>query len=477
MKKTVFYLITDSHLVSHDIWVEGDPINGREKGDVIALKATPEILDTFIEKILADREADTVLFTGDNVNNGDMASHRDFRERLDRLKAAGKNVYVTTATHDYCGEGDDENFFHACRYTATGTEDTPFMRKSGLFDFYAAYGPEQALSVHRESGSYTVQIGEGVRLIAINDNGNGRSHCGLFEDGVKWLTEQIDEANAAGELVLLAVHHPVLPPWEVYRHMVDFEMYGGYRELWKLICEKKVRVVFTGHTHVQNIRKYTDEADRWFLDVSTIALANAAGKMRRVEVDPETGMCSISSIGIDSISGIDTGGKTAFEYLYGINMPGIVERLLPLAEKDFGAFLKEARGALPVEMLEKHKAAAGFALKKLAGMKLSAIGRFGRNYARLTKEERPLLKTKPLVDFIYVILRHVFTGNAPFTPDTPEYKAVMGAAKRLDRVVRILRIKQVQGMIPPGSSLAEIAEDFLYNNRTGDDDAVRFPLC
>ena len=27
-------------------------------------------------------------------------------------------------------------------------------------------------------------------------------------------------------------------------------------------------------------------------------------------------------------------------------------------------------------------------------------------------------------------------------------------------------------MIPPGSSLTEIAEDFLYNDRTGDDDTI-----
>lgn len=476
MKKTVFYLITDSHLVSHDNWVEGDPINGREKSDVIALKATPEILDTFIEKILADPEADTVLFTGDNVNNGDMNSHRDFRIRLDRLKNAGKKVYVTTATHDYCGEGDDENFFHACRYTETGTEDIPSMRKAELFDYYAPYGPEQALSVHRESGSYAVQLGEGVRLIAINDNGNGRSHCGLFEDGVRWLTQQIDESNAAGDFVLLAVHHPVLPPWEVYRHMVDFEMYGGYRDLWKLMCDKNVRVVFTGHTHVQNIRKHTDESGRWFLDVSTIALANAAGKMRRVEIDPATGSCNIQSVGIDTINGVDTQGRSAFEYLYGINMPGIAERLLPLGATDFDAFLQEARGALPVDMLEKHKTVARFALKKISKMKLSFFARFGRRYTGLSTEERHTLKEKPLLDFVYVILRHVFSGNAPFSPDTPEYKAAMGTAKRLDKIVNTLHIKKVQDLIPPGSSLAEMAEDFLFNNRTGDDDSIIFSL-
>ena len=69
MNGTSFYLLTDSHYVSKKNWVEGKPFTFRERSDQIALKATPEILDTFIEKIIADSETDTVLFTGDNVNN------------------------------------------------------------------------------------------------------------------------------------------------------------------------------------------------------------------------------------------------------------------------------------------------------------------------------------------------------------------------------------------------------------------------
>ena len=127
-RKTSFYLLTDTHFVSKRTWVEGKPFTMRERGDQIALKASPEILDAFFEKILADKETDTVIFTGDNVNNGDMNSHEDFRAKIEKLVQAGKKVYVTTATHDYCGMGDDENFFTSSAYTETGTAPTPRMR-------------------------------------------------------------------------------------------------------------------------------------------------------------------------------------------------------------------------------------------------------------------------------------------------------------------------------------------------------------
>ncbi len=476
MAVTSFYLLTDSHYVSKKNWVEGKPITFRERSDQIALKATPEILDTFIDKIIADSETDTVLFTGDNVNNCDMNSHYEFRERLERLVNAGKKVYVIYATHDYSGSGEDNNWFSGCRYTETGTEPVESMKKGGLYEFYCDYGPKQALSVHRESGSYSVKLGDRVRLIAIVDNGDGGGYCGLFEDGVEWLKNEIKAAENDGDYVLLATHHPVLPPWEIYRHVADHEMYGGYRELWKIMCENGVRVIFTGHTHIQNIRKYTDGNGNWFVDVSTVALANSAGKMRKVMVDAESGECNVTSIGIDKLNGIDTGGLSAYEYLYPLNFPGIWEKLIPLAASDYDEFLNLAEGYLPDDKLRKYKALVKLTSKKAIKMKMSTVAKLGKSWRAMSPTQKQQLKSIKLTDTVFEILRHIFTGNAPFTPDTVEYKAIDGLIARADRLVERFNIKQVKKIIPEGSSLREIAQDFLYNCRTGNDDEIQISL-
>lgn len=476
MAVTSFYLLTDSHYVSKKNWVEGKPITFRERSDQIALKATPEILDTFIDKIIADSETDTVLFTGDNVNNCDMNSHYEFRERLERLVNAGKKVYVIYATHDYSGSGEDNNWFSGCRYTETGTEPIESMKKGGLYEFYCDYGPKQALSVHRESGSYSVKLGDRVRLIAIVDNGDGGGYCGLFEDGVEWLKNEIKAAENDGDYVLLATHHPVLPPWEIYRHVADHEMYGGYRELWKIMCENGIRVVFTGHTHIQNIRKYTDDNGNWFVDVSTVALANSAGKMRKVTVDAESGSCNITSIGIDKLNGLDTGGLSAYEYLYPLNFPGIWEKLIPLAASDYDEFLGLAEGYLPDDKLRKYKVLVKLASQKAIKMKMSTVAKLGKSWRAMSPTQKQQLKSIKLTDTVFEILRHIFTGNAPFTPDTVEYKALDGLVARADRLVERFNIKQVKKIIPEGSSLRKIAQDFLYNCRTGNDDEIQISL-
>ena len=476
MAVTSFYLLTDSHYVSKKNWVEGKPITFRERSDQIALKATPEILDTFIDKIIADSETDTVLFTGDNVNNCDMNSHYEFRERLERLVNAGKKVYVIYATHDYSGSGEDKNWFSGCRYTETGTEPVESMKKGGLYEFYCDYRPKQALSVHRESGSYSVKLGDRVRLIAIVDNGDGGGYCGLFEDGVEWLKNEIKAAENDGDYVLLATHHPVLPPWEIYRHVADHEMYGGYRELWKIMCENGVRVIFTGHTHIQNIRKYTDDNGNWFVDVSTVAIANSAGKMRKVTVDAESGECNVTSIGIDKLNGLDTGGLSAYEYLYPLNFPGIWEKLIPLAASDYDEFLNLAEGYLPDDKLRKYKALVKLTSKKAIKMKMSTVAKLGKSWRAMSPTQKQQLKSIKLTDTVFEILRHIFTGNAPFTPDTVEYKALDGLIARADRLVERFNIKQVKKIIPEGSSLREIAQDFLYNCRTGNDDEIQISL-
>ena len=472
-----FYLLTDPHFLSHDSWVEGAPVNGRERGDQIALKATPEIFDAFCEKFLEDPDADTLLITGDLVNAGAVTDHEDFRRRLQKLADAGKKVFVTTATHDYSSRGRDENIFSAVKYKEDGTEEVPALYKTDLLDFYRDFGPKQADSVHEESGSYALDLTDGLRLVMINDNGNGRSHCGLFEDGVKWLTDELDKANAAGKKTILAVHHPVIPPWDVYAHLVEFEMYGGYRELSQLMCEKGARVILTGHTHVQNIRKYEDEQGRYFYDVSTTAMGTPEGKMRKLVFDEEKKTLAITSLAIDAIPGVTKKGQSARDYIYGLNFIGLLDKSLPyLNKKDWPKFVDGTRGLLPTDKLEAHPFLWRKGLEKLNNLTLRFPAKLGKKYNGLRKEERKALKDRPLLPEVIRVVRSVFAGNGPFGPDTVEYKVFTGVTKRVDRLQEKLRIKKLADLLPPGQTLTDLLEPMLYNNRTGDDDNIVIEL-
>ncbi len=467
---TSFYLLTDTHYFSKSNWVMGKPALDRVRENQIALLETPEILDSYIDFILSDESTNIVFFLGDNVDNADMNSHYEFRQRLEKLVSGGKKVYMTYATHDYIGGDDDENNFqHSLRLTADGTEPLPFMKRGELADFYYDFTEKNALDVHKKSGSYSVKLDEKTRLIAVIDNGNGRSFCGLTDDGPQWLEEQIKKANEKNEYVLLAVHHPVLPPWDCYKNAAEDAMYGGYKELCEMMCRENVRVVFTGHTHVQSIKEYTGENGNSFYDVATVSLANAYGKMRKVTVDDD-GLCTVESIETD-FKGI----SKSKEELYRQNFPGIWEDLLPLAVKDYSDFLSLADGYLPVEKLKKLKIPLKLAFKRIDKMTLYSAARLTRVGKRLSGSEKEEARGILLKSVAFEMLRHIFTGNAPFKPDTVEYKVVSGALSAADALIEKLNLKKIKNAIPD-LSLKKIADDFLYNNRTGDDDSIKIYL-
>ena len=474
-EKLVIYVLTDTHYLSRNMWEEGEHIDNREKGDQIAIKYTPEILRSFFKKIIADEKAEYVLITGDLINNGDKQSHIDFQHELKMLTDAGKKVLVTCATHDYAGLGDDENIFHAVYYGKDATVEAERVYKTELPSLYYDFGHKYARSIHEESGSYTVSLTEGLTLIAIYDNGNGRSHCGLFDDGFLWLENEIDNAQKNGETVFLAVHHPVIPPWNIYKDVAEFEMFGGYERLRKIMCEKGVKLIFTGHTHVQGIKKYENDKGGCFYDVTTSALPSANGKMRKAVFDIQKKTCSIESIGIDVIEGADTGGLSARDYIYGLNFSGLIEKSLPLIKSDWEKFCENVSHVVNAAALTKHPHFSKVVIKGFCKIKMSLPAKLGKKAGGLTKAEIQVLKNVYLYETVFNILSHVFSGNAPYNPETPEYKAVSGTVKRTEKMLGRVGI-DINKFVPGKESVLETLKPFMYNTRTGNDDEIIIDL-
>ena len=72
------------------------------------------------------------------------------------------------------------------------------------------------------------------------------------------------------------------------------------------------------------------------------------------------------------------------------------------------------------------------------------------------------VEDESLFDFIRRLVLHLYSGNAPFTPDTAEYKTVIGFANIIDGVLRLLHIK---------FRLAELLLTLLYNSGIDDRNA------
>ena len=129
-----------------------------------------------------------------------------------------------------------------------------------------------------------------------------------------------------------------------------------------------------------------------------------------------------------------------------------------------------------MDKLAKHKGLVKFGIRKAEKLKLKTLAKFGRKHSGITKEEISALGDEKALPKLISIGAHAFTGNAPFGPDTAEYKAFMGTVKRADKILRRVKPDLLQKIVPEGQTLADVAEPFIYNNRTGDDDHIVISL-
>ena len=117
------------------------------------------IIDEFLRQCAEDESVQYVLIPGDLADNGRsiFEEHYAVAEKLTAFeKETGKPVFVIPGNHDY-GQGENDfkiDDFKSC---------------------YGDFGYNDALSVMEENGSYTADLGDSYRLIALDSNDPSKS--------------------------------------------------------------------------------------------------------------------------------------------------------------------------------------------------------------------------------------------------------------------------------------------------------------
>lgn len=466
MNKLQFYIMADNHYFSKKLWVDGEAIERRSHGDQVVIKESPEVNEAFFRLIENDSETDLVVIIGDLINCGERLCHEEFIERLHKLEENGKRVLVLTATHDYNGCGEDENGFVASGYGEKDTYRVTCTRRYELDALYRPFGRNKADSEY--DMSYSINV-DGYRFILLNDDGNGHTDCGLDDKGNEWLENELVKAKENGETVLLFTHHPVINPYPVYGAAAPTELYGRYPILIGLLMKYDVKVVFTGHVHTHAIRKTTD-GDKELYDVGTTSVVAPYGKIRKVIL--ENGFADISTVDMpEIIDGVD-GGST---YIASSCFSDYYKRLIEVALKDYDGFLKLGAGLFDTDKADKHRAVLKPAIKLVSNINMSFAGKLGRKYSGLTKAECNRHRDEKVIDAIFTIIKHFFIGDAPFNPDTYEYRVFYGVLHRADAVMKTFNIS-LSKFFDGDYSLWELVEPLLYNTRTGCDREIKIKL-
>lgn len=400
MDRLSFYLVTDTHYYDSSFKRTGKAYEERSRTDQKCVAETPAIVDAGFEQILQDKDTDIILIPGDLVYRGEYQSHVGFRQRLYKLREQGKRIYLITARHDYCEDGEPAEF--------EGDEIIPVqgMPRSELRDFYKDFGFGDAISEHKQSMSYVAQLGDGIRLLALNCDGDCKDFKGIRPDQMQWALEQIKAAHESGNYIFAMTHYPLLP-FSAIMHLIGDAKLTDWEKTAQTLADAGLDLIFTGHMHAQAVTEYTTANGNTITDVQTGCFVGCPCAYRKVTFS-DNHTVDIKSYTIDDFD-YDKQGKTAAEYFqwrFDRMINWKMEEILPAPAK---------------KILDR------FTLKKLGRLLCFRVDKSIEN--RLAK------------DVGVELVRNIFVGNEPYVKGTPMYEAMSKLLKRLHPIIHIIEKK------------------------------------
>ncbi len=269
MKKlTTFAVIADPHYYSEKLGVTGEAYERRAGSDQKMLAQSRGTVIAALEAV-KNSDAEFLMIAGDLSNDGELCSHEEMRELLYEFKKH-KPVYVITATHDWCCDGNPRRYEGEHTY-----HDVETLGPDRLFPFYKDFGGDEAISefhTHQDKVSYVVRPCEGVTVFCLDDDQNGESGFGYSEEHFAWITQQTRLAKERGDIVFGMEHH--------HLHLTEFDrVINGrgsveYREiLCKRFADIGFHMMFTGHSHMQHIRRIESENGNPFYEMNVASIS------------------------------------------------------------------------------------------------------------------------------------------------------------------------------------------------------------
>lgn len=458
-------VVSDIHYYSKKTGVSGKAYETANAKSQKLLADCPEVLEAAFHQIAKDDRSDIVLVSGDTTNNGEVESHWECIALLNRLKAAGKRVYVITATHDYQDSGETDG------YQGDQKVKVPALRRKELWELYRSFGPDEAIAVHRESMSYIVQLADGYRLFALNDDSNGMGKSGFSEEYFAWIAGQARKAREEGQFIIAMTHHPMLSPSPFYSIIGAGDMMGDHEKRVQQCADLGIQFMLTGHSHIQDVSYAFSEAGNIFYDLSSPALCGYPGTIRMLTLDPAAGEVRLSTEQITEKVSLDLGGKTLQEH-FKEQFIGMIREVILAAGTDIDRF---ADMAAAFSVKKKLSYRIGWLIKGpakfLARLKIGTVGNWTRAETGLSEADYAPIKEEKVLDFIISLVLSLYGGDAPYTPDTPYYKITCGMLNIIDSVLQALHIN-LGKLIKGAGSVRSLVEPLLYNAGICDEEAV-----
>lgn len=214
------------------------------------------IIDEFLNQCAESDDVDYVLIPGDLADSGRRLpeDHYAMAEKLRKFEeSSGKEVYLINGNHD---AAEDSNTTLA------------------LFkEIYADFGYDHALTTREDDCSYTADLGDKYRLIALDSNHPTKStEDGMTTEKMSWVKEQAELAKQDGRYPIVMMHHNLLDHLPVQRLLSRNFIVKFHFTTAELFADWGIKMVFTGHEHCSDATVYTSALGNKIYDFTTTSL-------------------------------------------------------------------------------------------------------------------------------------------------------------------------------------------------------------
>lgn len=216
------------------------------------------IIDELLRQCAEDDSVEYLLIPGDLADNGRTVwqEHYDVAAKLKAFEeATGKSVYVIPGNHDM------------------GAADIDF-KVENFRETYTDFGYSEALTQREDSASYTVNLGDKYRLIALDSNDPSKStEDGLDTDEVFWVLEEAKKAKDEGRYPILMMHHNLLDHLPLQRLISRNFIVKFHYSTATLFADAGIKLVFSGHEHCSDATSLTTPLGNVIYDFANTALS------------------------------------------------------------------------------------------------------------------------------------------------------------------------------------------------------------
>ena len=248
----------------------GEPLFGHANTKSMLTYEADAVLAAFFKRVEASG-AKVLLVPGDLSEEGHWAEHRGIAKKLEAFqKRSGIKVFVLPGNHDI-------------RTSASQGR----LDLSDFLDLYANLGYDKALARREGDASYTAELSDDYRLLAIDALVYREDESAVSAELFDWIETQLAQAKEDGKKLVAMTHYNVLDHFFVEGFTAGLLTIDQYRKLAAMLADAGVKYVFTGHEHANDIVYADTRKGNRLFDVMTGSLLTYPNAWRNVTFSDE----------------------------------------------------------------------------------------------------------------------------------------------------------------------------------------------